>query len=212
MLSFVPCNATVKPSVIDIMRKWVLISWNRSRKSTYGIAFNLTSNLRWCCADDDDIVGDNDDVLFHDVGFASKTGAAPEPLCNEVDIADGTWAGVAWWRLVTAAPVVDPPFWCIIGICSELSKFKRNAALVALGCVVIGCDALWTCCCCCGTAAIWLGDFGECAFDAICIDGSRTVFEDDKFVELLAKLSWGLPNAMEDECNGFTFVNCKLTT
>lgn len=104
--------------------------------------------------------------------------------------------------VVTAEPVVVPPFWCSVGICSKLSKFKRNAALV-LGCVVIACDELWTCC---WTDAIWLGDFG--AFDAICIDGSKAVIEGDIFV-VLAKLSWGLPNAMEDECNEFACDSCK---
>lgn len=176
--------------------------------ATYGMAFSLTSNLRWCCADTD-IVGDSDDVLFHVVLFASKPEAAvvvpppPPPLllCNEVDIADGTWAGVAWCRLVTADPVVDPPFWCIIGICSEPSKFKRNAAL-AVGWAAIGCDGFSACC----PDVIWLGDFGEWAFDAICIDGSRVLFDGDKFVDV-AKLSCGLPKAMEDECNEFTFVN-----
>lgn len=176
----------------------VIISLSDKMVNTYGIAFNLTSSFRWCCADED-IVGDNDDVLFHVVVLASKPEPAFELLCNDVDIADGTWTGVAWWRLVIVDPVVvDPPFWCIWGICSELSKFNRNDDVLLANCdavVVVVCDGL----CTCTLVAIWFGDFGEWAFDAICIAGSRAVVEDDKFAEV--------PKAMEDECNGFTFVN-----
>lgn len=56
---------------------------------THGIAFSFTSSFR-CCADAD-IVGDSDDVLFHDVTAFSKpvVKLAPVALCKDVDI-DGT--------------------------------------------------------------------------------------------------------------------------
>lgn len=59
---------------------------------------------------------------------------------------------------------------------------------------------------CDGTFANWLGDFGEWAFDAICVIGSNaTVDDDDEFID--ATKHCGFPSEVEDECNELTLVN-----
>lgn len=63
------------------------------------------------------MVGDNDDVLFHAVPLASNGAPIrlplPLPLCNDVDIPDGTWtAGAAddtGWMLRLVGPLLPPP-------------------------------------------------------------------------------------------------------
>lgn len=55
------------------------------------------------------MVGDSDDVLFHVVPFASNALVVPIklplPLCNDVDIPDGTWAFDAEWMLRLVGPL-----------------------------------------------------------------------------------------------------------
>lgn len=119
------------------------------------------------------------------------------PLCNDVDIADGTWTDVTWWRLdevVVPPPMPPPPFWCKIGICSELSKFKRNAVLFDDCVPVMTADCV---------VAEWTVDTVLGGFADIVIGSSADV-DVDRFIDV-AKLNCGLFNAMEDECNGFTF-------
>lgn len=188
--------------------------------NTYGIAFNFTSNFR-CCADVD-IVGDNDDVLFHDVPLLSKPVVRLPPLllCNDVDIADGTWTDVDGWmlRLVAVGKILvpDDDWFKWLGNCELFNdvdiRFVDTEPLGANDDV----DAMaltFVCCCdpievdCVSVGGSWHGDFGEWAFVDIGIAVAKADVEDDSgdaADDVDANEIW-LLNAMEDECNGFTF-------
>lgn len=181
---------------------------------TYGIALSFTSNFRlWA---ETDVVGDRDDVLFHDGLLLSNVVAiklfAPVALCNDVDIADGTWFDVDEWTLwLTADPTADAldVVWLKwLGNCELFSDVDiKFVVAVATGATVtwFKCEVEadvdcvtpldWASAC----TDNWHGDFGECAlFDDI--EASADVDEDNELpVDEIEPL-----NAMEDECNGFT--------
>lgn len=158
-------------------------------------------------------MGDNDDALFQAVPLLSKPPAEilplPPPLCNEVDIPDGTWTDVDGWmlRLVPVAPIFVPAVrLCNWELFNDVDiKFDAGVTFDKL----IGCwwadwlSEWWTDNC-------WHGDFGEwtlftkdaeaVAMDADVDEGGPLAADADDGGVAIGKF-----NAMEDECNEFTF-------
>lgn len=106
------------------------------------------------------MVGDSDDVLFHAVPFPSKP--ALPPLCNDVDIADGTWI-VDGWMLRLVGPLA--------AVIDDDIKFDVELAwLMADGWVVTD-DVV-------ETGSAWTdGDFGDTA--AVVVDAVASAMEDE---------------------------------
>lgn len=134
--------------------------------TTYGIAFSLTSHLRnWA-----GIVGESDDVLFHAVPLLSN-GILPAavvvvpPLCNDVDIADGTYAVAAEWTLNEVAPDAFPVavlrwFWIWVLFSDVDIRFDAKLLADAVVAVMEPLDAAVV-----GNTCK-LGDFGEFEADS----------------------------------------------